>query len=221
MQILQRFALFSIYKRRKRIETLPLVADYVPGRKHQKNIIMSRCFTELTDTQVAEFREVFNIFDADNNGSICPTELGIVMRALGQNPSEAELKEMMEEADNNGNGVIEFEEFLGLMTVMMNKVDEDKKEENILQAFEVFDRDRDGYISVPELKEFFHSIGEMTLNDEDVKEMIRAADKNNDGKLDYLEFKDMMFATKEPDEPCNKDKVEGSVKAILSQAAQV
>ena len=181
-------------------------------------------FVELTDTQIEEFREVFNIFDADKNGSICPKELGIVMRALGTNPTEAELKEMMEDADNNGNGVIEFEEFLGLMTVMMNKVDEDKKEENILQAFEVFDKDRDGYISVPELKEFFHSIGEMTMTDEDVKEMIRAADKNNDGKLDYFEFKAMMFTTtKESDkEPCNKEGAEGSsVKGFLAQAAQV
>ena len=46
----------------------------------------------------------------------------------------------MEDADENGDGVIEFQEFLGLMTVMINKVDEDKKEENILQAFHVFDK---------------------------------------------------------------------------------
>ena len=203
---------------------LPSVDDYVSRAKPSEDTIKNMSnFVELTDTQIEEFREVFNIFDADKNGSICPKELGIVMRALGTNPTEAELKEMMEDADNNGNGVIEFEEFLGLMTVMMNKVDEDKKEENILQAFEVFDKDRDGYISVPELKEFFHSIGEMTMTDEDVKEMIRAVDKNNDGKLDYFEFKAMMLTTtKELDkEPCNKGRAEGSVQGFLAQAAQV
>jgi len=159
-------------------------------------------FVELTDEQIEEFREVFEIFDVDKNGSICPKELGIVMRALGQNPSEAELKEMMEDADDNGDGVIEFKEFLGLMTVMVNKVDEDKKEENLLQAFHVFDKDGDGFISCSELKEFFHNIGEMTLTDDDIMEMIRGADMNGDGKLDFQEFKRMMFTkAKDQDEP--------------------
>jgi len=171
-------------------------------------------FVELTDEQIDEFKEVFNIFDVDQNGTICPKELGIVMRALGQNPSEAELKEMMEDADDNGDGVIEFQEFLGLMTVLINKVDEDKKEENLLQAFHIFDKDGDGFISVGELKDFFHNLGEMTLNDEDIREMISAADMNGDGKLDYQEFKRMMFTKQK-----NQDDGAGITASTATTAA--
>ena len=64
-------------------------------------------------------------------------ELGVVMRSLGQNPSEEELVEMVEEADSDGNGSIEFHEFLGLMVHLMNKHD---PEEEIKHAFSVFDK---------------------------------------------------------------------------------
>jgi len=151
-----------------------------------------RDFVELTDAQVSEFKEVFKIFDADGNGTICITELGIVMRALGQTPTDQELKEIMDDFDENRDGVISFEEFLGLMVVLINKVDEVKKEDNLLQAFRVFDKDMDGFISCEELKDFFHGIGEQTLTDCDIQEMIKGADMNNDGKLDFQEFKSMM-----------------------------
>ena len=53
-----------------------------------------------------------------------------------------------------------------------------KKEENLIHAFRAFDKDQDGFISVKELKEFFHGIGELTLTDQDAKEMIQANDVN-------------------------------------------
>lgn len=57
----------------------------------------------------------------DGNGSINPKELGIAMRALGQNPTEQELQDMINEVDLDGSGVIEFPEFCQMMK-RMNKV---------------------------------------------------------------------------------------------------
>lgn len=56
----------------------------------------------LSDEQVAEFKEAFMLFDKDLDGRITATELGIVMRSLGQRPTEAELKNMVTMVDQDG-----------------------------------------------------------------------------------------------------------------------
>jgi calmodulin len=52
-------------------------------------------------------------------GTITTKELGTVMRSLGQNPTEAELQDMITEVDADGNGTIDFKEFLDLMAKKM------------------------------------------------------------------------------------------------------
>lgn len=52
---------------------------------------------QLTEEQIAEFKEAFALFDKDGSGAILPAELGTVMRSLGQNPTDAELQDMINE----------------------------------------------------------------------------------------------------------------------------
>ncbi len=63
---------------------------------------------QLSEEQIAEFKEAFSLFDKDGDGKITSKELGTVMRSLGANPTEAELKEMIKEVDTDGNGTIDF-----------------------------------------------------------------------------------------------------------------
>ncbi|TPX57011.1 hypothetical protein PhCBS80983_g04149 [Powellomyces hirtus] len=65
---------------------------------------------QLTEEQIAEFKEAFSLFDKDGDGTITTKELGTVMRSLGQNPTEAELQDMINEVDADGNGTIDFPE---------------------------------------------------------------------------------------------------------------
>jgi len=51
---------------------------------------------------VTEFKEAFSLFDKDGDGTITTKELGTVMRSLGQNPTEAELQDMINEVDADG-----------------------------------------------------------------------------------------------------------------------
>lgn len=78
------------------------------------------------------------------------------MRSLGQNPTEAELQDMINEVDADGNGTIDFPEFL---TMMARKMRDTDSEEEIREAFKVFDRDNNGFISAAELKHVMTSIG--------------------------------------------------------------
>ncbi|RZC52260.1 hypothetical protein C5167_020686 [Papaver somniferum] len=144
----------------------------------------------LTQDQIVEFQEVFCLFDKDGDGCITIEELATVIRSLDQNPTEEELQDMIKEVDGNGNGTIEFGEFLSLMARKMKETD---AEEELQEAFKVFDKDQNGFISAPELRHVMINLGEK-LTDEEVDQMIREADLDGDGQVNYEEFVRMMMA---------------------------
>jgi calmodulin len=143
---------------------------------------------QLTEEQIAEFLEAFSLFDKDGDGQIITKELGVVMRSLGQNPTEAELQDMIGEVDTDESGTIDFEEFLEMMARKMKDTD---SEEEIRKAFCVFDKDGNGFISAAELRHVMTNLGEK-LTDEEVDEMMREADIDGDGQINYKEFVTMM-----------------------------
>ncbi|GMM32480.1 calmodulin [Martiniozyma asiatica (nom. inval.)] len=139
---------------------------------------------KLTEEQVAEFREAFKIFDKDGDGKIDREELGTVMRALGQSPTQREIDDLVNEIDQNNDSVINFAEFL---TMMARQVKEQDVEAEIVEAFKVFDADGDGKISQAELIRVLTTIGEKLTEDE-ARQMLEAADTDSDGQIDIEEF---------------------------------
>ncbi|CAK5045218.1 unnamed protein product [Meloidogyne enterolobii] len=135
----------------------------------------------LTEDQVAEFKEAFELFDKDGDGRVTAAELGIVMKSLGHSPTDQELQEMVREIDEDGNGSIELNEFVKMMS---RKVKESESEKELREAFQVFDKDNDGFISPFELRFVMQNLGE-DLTDFEVKEMIREADLDGDGKVNF------------------------------------
>ncbi|KAG1874969.1 calmodulin, partial [Suillus subluteus] len=128
-----------------------------------------------------EFKEAFALFDIDGDGSITTKELGTVMRSIGQNPTEAELQDMINEVDADGNGTLDFTEFL---TMMARKMRDTDREDEIKEAFKVFDEDGNGYINPAELRHVMMNLGEK-LTEAEVNEMIREADIDGDGQINY------------------------------------
>lgn len=128
------------------------------------------------------------MFDKDNDGKITTKELGTVMRLLGQNPSESELNDMINEVDINSDGSIDFPEFL---TMMARKLKDNDSELEIMEAFKVFDRNGDGKISAAELRHVLTLIGEK-LTDAEIEQMIEEADSNHDGEIDINEFTQLL-----------------------------
>merc|ERR1719504_482893 len=144
----------------------------------------------IDEEQGGRVKEAFSLFDKDGDGTITTKELGTVMRSLGQNPTEAELQDMINEVDADGNGTIDFPEFFNLMARKMKDTD---SEEELQEAFKVFDKDGNGTISAAELRHVMTNLGEK-LTDEEVDEMIREADVDGDGEVNYEEFVKMMMA---------------------------
>ncbi|KAI9566104.1 hypothetical protein HD554DRAFT_1225105 [Boletus coccyginus] len=125
----------------------------------------------------------------DGDGTITTKELSSVIRSLGQNPTEAELQDMIDEVDGDGNGTVNFPEFL---TMMARKMKDADSEEVIKAAFKVFDQDGNGHINAAELKQAMEHLGEK-LTDREVDEMMREADVDGDGEISYDEYVQIML----------------------------
>jgi hypothetical protein len=107
-----------------------------------------------------------------------------VMKSLGQKPTRAQLEAMVREIDADGDGAIDFPEFL---TMMLRKMNEGDPERELRDVFTVFDKDQSGTISADELKSVMKVIGEK-LTEQEIEDAIRLADTTGDGEVDYDEF---------------------------------
>ncbi|KAI8146169.1 calmodulin-like protein [Fennellomyces sp. T-0311] len=112
------------------------------------------------------------------------------MRSLNLNPTDSELKDMVNEVDSDGDGTIDFNEFLSMLARKQKEVD---TQAEMREAFSVFDRDGNGLISVSELRKVMDSFGEH-LTQMELDQMIREADIDGDGNINYDEFTKMLMS---------------------------
>ena len=121
-------------------------------------------------------------------GAIDAKELKAAMRALGFQVKKAEIRQMIQSIDKDGNQAIEFDEFVEMMTGKMSERD---GREEIMKVFQLFDDDNTGKISFRNLKRVSNELGE-NLADEELQEMIDEADRDGDGLIDAEEFYRVM-----------------------------
>ncbi|XP_022007535.1 probable calcium-binding protein CML44 [Helianthus annuus] len=132
---------------------------------------------------------LFKTLDQNGDGLISPHELQWLLDTMKVSSGIDELECLTEKSS------LSFPEFLEFYDTItkQEKEGENESENDLFKAFEVFDKNRDGFISDEELEEALSRLG---LWDEtghmDVKSMIKAYDDNCDGFLDFQEFKKMM-----------------------------
>ncbi|XP_043699086.1 probable calcium-binding protein CML13 [Telopea speciosissima] len=143
---------------------------------------------DLSDDQVASMKEAFILFDTDNDGRIAASELGILMRSLGGNPTQAQLKEIV--TQEKLTSPFDFPRFLELMKKHMKLEPFDCQ---LRDAFKVIDKESTGYVSVSELRHILTSIGEK-LDAAEFDEWIREVDVGSDGRIKYEDFIVRMIA---------------------------
>ena len=121
---------------------------------------------EISGTKKAEYKKAFDIYDKDKDEKINLTELENIMKSIGQNPSESELQDMINEIDIDGEGVITFDGFISLMEKKLRDAD---TEEELIESFKVFDKDGIGLISSENLRDVVVSLG-MKFSQEEIDE---------------------------------------------------
>lgn len=141
---------------------------------------------------MAELKDAFTMFDKNGDGMISLEEFRQVLRALGQEPTDDELQMMMKSVDTDQSGSVDFDEFLCMMKAhLIAEGAEPTEEEELRAVFQVFDQNKNGYITAAELKSAMINLGER-LTTEELQAMINAADIDGDGQIDYNEFLQMM-----------------------------
>merc|ERR1719474_630371 len=133
------------------------------------------------------------------------------MRTFGWSPTEGELLELINEIDQDGNGCITFNEFVWLMTREMHDTD---IEEEIREAFRVFDKEGHGFISTQDLTEVMLKLGEK-LTIEETEEMIYEADLDGDGNVNYEEFVTILFKRPHNTEAEKRERSKSVISSIL------
>ncbi|WFD35133.1 myosin II light chain [Malassezia cuniculi] len=130
----------------------------------------------------AEYKEAFALFDKKGTGHIASENLGDLLRALGQNPTQAEVAELAASAPKE----IDFPRFLEILN-RPNGFKPAGTPEEFVRGFQVFDKEGTGYIGVGELRYVLTSLGEK-LTDEEVDELLKGVTVGADGNIHYETF---------------------------------
>merc|ERR1712212_1055791 len=110
---------------------------------------------------------------------------------MGVKVKEADLKEIIAEVDDDGSGFLEFEEFAELAAKFLIEEDEEELKKELKEAFRIYDKDGEGFITTDTLREILREI-DNKLTEADLDGIIEEVDEDGSGTLDFDEFMEMM-----------------------------
>ncbi|KAK8710711.1 hypothetical protein V6N13_146024 [Hibiscus sabdariffa] len=143
----------------------------------------------LSVEEVEVIKDMFTLMDTDNDGKVSYEELKAGLRKVGSQLAEPEIRMLMEVADVDRNGVLDYGEFVAV-TIHLQKMEND---EHFRRAFMFFDKDGSGYIELDELRDALADESGETDVDA-LNDIMREVDTDKDGRICYDEFVAMMKA---------------------------
>ncbi|XP_057478166.1 calcium-dependent protein kinase 1-like [Actinidia eriantha] len=151
-----------------------------------KKVALKVIAENLSEEEIVGLKEMFKSIDTDNSGTITLEEMKAGLPKLGTILSDSEVRQLMEAADVDGNGTIDYIEFI-TATMHMNRME---REDHLYTAFKYFDEDNSGYITMEELEQ---ALKKYNMGDEQtIKEILAEVDTDHDGRINYDEFVAMM-----------------------------
>ncbi|KAL5557807.1 hypothetical protein UlMin_034018 [Ulmus minor] len=151
-----------------------------------KKLALKVIAENLSEEEIQGLKQMFKNMDTDGSGTITLEELRTGLTRLGSKLSEPEIKQLMDAADVDQNGAIDYIAFI-TATMHRHRLE---KEEHLYKAFQYFDKDGSGFITRDELRQAMTQNG---MGDEDtIDEIIDDVDTDKDGRINYEEFVAMM-----------------------------
>ncbi|GLT84444.1 hypothetical protein SLE2022_026740 [Rubroshorea leprosula] len=146
----------------------------------------------------SQFKQVFKAIDANRDGKISSMELSEMLICFGCEKSTAvkEAEGMVREMDRDGDGFVDLDEFIHAVSSDGEDCN-DGKEDHLMDAFLMFDSDKNGLISAEELRRVLIGLGFDRCSLRECERMIRGVDKDGDGFVDFEDFRSMMTNSRE------------------------
>mmetsp|Transcript_64191 Transcript_64191/g.180683 ORF Transcript_64191/g.180683 Transcript_64191/m.180683 type:complete len:165 (-) Transcript_64191:135-629(-) len=147
----------------------------------------------LTQNELTKLQEAFSIWDRQQGGFIpWKPDFASLWRSIGQNPTEAELKEIID-ANNTETGHFSLDQFLRICESDNPRWMKDPlRPEQLIEAFKVFDKDGRGVITTPQLRYMLQCLGDK-LDDAEADDFINFADKEQTGEIDYQDLVEALM----------------------------
>ncbi|XP_023230543.1 calcium-binding protein E63-1-like [Centruroides sculpturatus] len=146
---------------------------------------------QLSDNQIQELKAAFSMLDKNQDGRVSATEIKFMLDNFGICLTDSTIQHLIQQASGNNDGLIDESEFLAWMASHQQALMDDETED-LLAAFRVFDRDRNGYITRDELKVAMDLIGE-PMSEQQLDDLLELIDVDNDGRINYEEFVKMLL----------------------------
>ncbi|EDW91844.1 calmodulin [Drosophila yakuba] len=145
---------------------------------------------ELTNEQIDELRDAFERYDLDANGTLSAKDVRLALISVGYEITEAELYDLIHSVAVSDEQELDLQKFMRMMAPRMAHVDSDQ---TLCRTFSIIDRDRDGYVSVQDVRAIMVVLGEV-VTDDDIKDICRAVDMDGDGRISLRDFISFMHS---------------------------
>ena len=149
--------------------------DMNEQKNNQNNV------NQINDEEKNKIKEAFALFDQNDDGILTKDELIILLRSLGKYVTENDVDNLIRDVNT-----IDINNFM----IILNKIAPKDTQQNLQEAFEIFDSENNGYINVPEFRHILTNLGEKLTNDE-IDNIIIQLDINNEGKI----YKEIFLTT--------------------------
>jgi len=152
-------------------------------------------YNNLSDEEIQDLKDLFSSFDKHGAGAITTKDLELAMKSRWPKLTEGEVRDYTNEADSKGKGTIDYADFENIMACISYFQSRSYYigDQEIIDACTMFDKDGEGLISKEELKQVLMEIGEQ-VTEEEVEDLIKEAELDENGRVYYEEFIRMMMA---------------------------
>ncbi|XP_045774498.1 troponin C [Maniola jurtina] len=143
------------------------------------------------EQKMAMLRKAFQMFDTTKTGYIEVLKVSTILNTMGQLFDDAELQALISENDPEGSGKINFDGFCNIASHFLEEEDAEAMQQELKEAFRLYDREGNGYITTSTLKEILKALDDK-LSNSDLDGIIAEIDTDGSGTVDFDEFMEMM-----------------------------
>lgn len=136
-------------------------------------------------------RKAFQMFDTSKSGVIETMKVSTILNTLGLLFDDGELQNVIAEVDSGNSGKVDFEGFCEIAANFLEEEDSEAMQQELKEAFRLYDREGNGYITTKTLKEILAALDDK-LNNDDLDGIIQEIDTDGSGTVDFDEFMEMM-----------------------------